>query len=157
LAQLMTDAHSDDDVTLLALAPAREGEVRRASTRLPPDATAPGVARQFLRSRLGEWGVDEDTVEAALLCVSELVTNAVIHTGTGSELTTQVEDAFVTVLVRDGGGSGTVHLPAPSSEPLTVSGRGLSLVDAVASAWAAEHGTDGTTVWFEIERPGGEG
>ena len=156
LAQLMTDAHSNDDVTLLALAPAREGEVRRASTRLPNDATAPGVARRFLRTRLEDWGVDEDTVEAALLCVSELVTNAVIHTGTGSELSTQVEDAFVTVLVRDGGGAGTVHLPAVSDEPLTVSGRGLTLVDAVASAWAAEHGTDGTTVWFEIERPGGD-
>ena len=95
--------------------------------------------------------MDDDTVEAALLCVSELVTNAVIHTGTGSELSTQVEDAFVTVLVRDGGGSGTVHLPAASEEPLTVSGRGLTLVDAVASAWAAEHGTDGTTVWFELD------
>ena len=157
LAQLMTDTHSDDDVTLLALAPAREGEVRRAATPLPADATAPGVARRFLRTRLEEWDVEEDTVEAALLCVSELVTNAVIHTGTGSELSTQVEDAFVTVLVRDGGGAGTVRLPATSDEPLTVSGRGLTLVDAVASAWAAEHGTNGTTVWFEIERPGADG
>jgi hypothetical protein len=25
-------------------------------------------------------------------------------------------------------------------------------VDAVASAWAAEHGADGTTVWFELDR-----
>jgi hypothetical protein len=50
-----------------------------------------------------------------------------------------------------------VRLPATSDEPLTVSGRGLTLVDAVADAWAAEHGTDGTTVWFEIERPGSDG
>ena len=33
-----------------------------------------------------------------------------------------------------------------------MSGRGLSLVDALASAWAAEHSTDGTTVWFELAR-----
>ena len=35
---------------------------------------------------------------------------------------------------------------------VSVSGRGLGLVDAIATAWAAEHGADGTTVWFEIER-----
>jgi hypothetical protein len=36
-------------------------------------------------------------------------------------------------------------------DPMSISGRGLTLVDALASAWSAEHSADGTTVWFELE------
>jgi serine phosphatase RsbU (regulator of sigma subunit)/anti-sigma regulatory factor (Ser/Thr protein kinase) len=150
LGELMTDADTDDDVTLLAVGAAGIG-VRRASTRLPDDNTAPGTARRFLREQLRDWAVEEETVEVAELCVSELVTNAVIHTGTSAEVTLHLDADFLTVLVRDGGGSGSVRRPT-DSDALAVSGRGLSLVDAVATAWAAEHGADGTTVWFEIER-----
>ena len=35
-----------------------------------------------MRATLREWAVDDDTVDTAELCVSELVTNAVIHSGT---------------------------------------------------------------------------
>ena len=152
LSQLMTDDHSDDDVTLLAVAAAPVGSVRRASTRLPSDSMAPREARRFLRSTLREWDVEDDTVDGAELCVSELVTNAVIHTGTAAELSVQLDADFLTVLVRDGGAMGSVT-PSHETDPMTISGRGLALVDAVSSAWAAEHGADGTTVWFEIERP----
>lgn len=151
LAQLMTDDHSDDDVTLLAVATAPAGAVRRASLRLPGEATAPREARRFLRSTLTQWAVEEDTVDSAELCVSELVTNAVIHTGSAAELSVLLDEDYLTVLVRDGGAVGSVHLSEPE-DPMSVSGRGLGLVDAIATAWAAEHGADGTTVWFEIER-----
>jgi anti-sigma regulatory factor (Ser/Thr protein kinase) len=153
VAGLMTDEHTDDDVTLLAVAAAPVDDVRRASVRLSGDTTAPRQARRFLRDTLEGWGVEEDAVDAAELCVSELVTNAVIHTGTFAELTAQLDSDFLTVLVRDGGGSGTVRQAGGDDDPMTISGRGLSLVDAIATAWAAEHGADGTTVWFEIERP----
>lgn len=155
LAQLMTDERTDDDVTLLAVAAARGHDVRRSSLRLPGEATAPREARRFVRTTLAAWDVAEDDLDAAELCVSELVTNAVIHTGTEAELTVQVDTEFVTVLVRDGGGTGAVRPVAHDQDPMTVSGRGLTLVDAISSAWAAEHGADGTTVWFEIERSAG--
>ena len=48
--------------------------------------------------------------------------------------------------------SGTVHLSPRRTDPMEIAGRGLALVDALATAWAAEHQADGTTVWFEIER-----
>jgi anti-sigma regulatory factor (Ser/Thr protein kinase) len=149
----MTGDHTADDVTLLGVAGADGRDVRRASVRLADDATAPRHARLFLRTTLEGWGVEEDTVGGAELCVSELVTNAVIHTGTSAELTAQLDAECLTVLVRDGGGTGTVRRRTHSLEdPLSVSGRGLGLVDAVATAWAAEHGADGTTVWFELLR-----
>jgi anti-sigma regulatory factor (Ser/Thr protein kinase) len=151
LAQLMSDDRTDDDVTLLAVTPATEG-VRRTSTRLADDATAPGQARRFMRETLTGWEVEEDTQDAAELCVSELVTNAVIHTGTSAELTAQLDAECLVVLVRDGGGTGSVRRLQEADDVLAVSGRGLGLVDAIATAWAAEHGADGTTVWFEIER-----
>jgi serine phosphatase RsbU (regulator of sigma subunit)/anti-sigma regulatory factor (Ser/Thr protein kinase) len=155
LAQLMTDDHTDDDVTLLAVAVSASEAVSRASVRLPNDTTAPTRARRFLREVLSTWHVEEGVVEAAELCVSELVTNAVIHTATSSELTAELGEERLTVLVRDGGSSGTVHRSSDQEDPLLVSGRGLTLVDAVASAWAAEHGADGTTVWFELDRGAG--
>ena len=153
VAQLMTDDHSADDVTLLAIAVRSAGHTRRAAAPLSADAQAPRAARRFLRDTLGDWGVDEDTVEAAELCVSELVTNAVIHTGASSEVTAQLDPDFLTVTVRDSGGIGAVRRVAAPADPLTVSGRGLGLVEALTTAWSAEHGADGTTVWFEIERP----
>jgi serine phosphatase RsbU (regulator of sigma subunit)/anti-sigma regulatory factor (Ser/Thr protein kinase) len=156
IAQLMTDDHTEDDVALLATAQAPAGGVRRASTRLSEQTTAPGEARRFLRRVLTGWQVGEDLVDSAELCVSELVTNAVIHTGTAAELTARLDGDALTVLVRDGGGAGPVQQRiADGEDPMMVSGRGLGLVDAIATAWAAEHGADGTTVWFEIERSAG--
>ena len=156
LAHLMADGSSDDDVTIIALAPVESDAMLRASVQLPGDLVAPRMAREFLRETLRSWDVEEETLEVAELCVSELVTNAVIHTGTTAELTAQIDQEFLTVLVRDGGTSGSVQLPADEADPLMISGRGLGLVDAVATAWAAETSADGTTVWFEIERASAE-
>ena len=88
----------------------------------------------------------------AELCVSELTTNAVIHTGTSTDLTVELDADTVTVLVRDAGTTGTVKLAAQQTDVPDIAGRGLALVDALTTAWAAEHQADGTTVWFEIER-----
>ena len=150
----MTDGLTDDDVTLLAVGAAPAG-VLSASVRLPADNLAPRIARRFVRETLGGWATEDETLEAAELCVSELVTNAVIHTGTPAELVAHLDDQFLTVLVRDGGVDGAVEQPPAHEDPMMISGRGLTLVDAIATAWAAEHGADGTTVWFEIERPRG--
>jgi anti-sigma regulatory factor (Ser/Thr protein kinase) len=149
----MTDSGSDDDVTIIAVAAMQTDTVRRASVQLPGDTVAPRQARAFIRDTLRAWSVEEPTTDAAELCVSELVTNAVIHTGTPAELTAQLDEEFLTVLVRDGGTTGSVRAPQAPPDPMTISGRGLGLVDAVATAWAAEENADGTTVWFEIERP----
>ncbi|MFL6133556.1 MAG: SpoIIE family protein phosphatase, partial [Nocardioidaceae bacterium] len=153
VAHLMTDDHTDDDVTLLAIAVKSVDHTQRAAAPLPADAQAPRTARRFVRDTLSGWGVDDATVEAAELCVSELVTNAVIHTGTSSEVTAQLDPDCLTVTVRDSGGIGAVRRIETPDDPLRVSGRGLGLVEALTTAWSAEHGADGTTVWFEIERP----
>jgi anti-sigma regulatory factor (Ser/Thr protein kinase) len=95
--------------------------------------------------------VAEEQTATAQLCVSELVTNAVIHTGTGPAVTVRVDDDCILVLVSDHGGAGTVRQPE-EAEPDDISGRGLALVDALTSSWSAERNADGTTVWFELPR-----
>lgn len=140
---------AEDDVTIFAVTAAPDQT--RATRELPADATAARQARQFVASTLRGWGIAEDVVDTAELCTSELVTNAVIHSGTSSSVTVQADREYVLVLVQDRGGRGAVRRPE-ELDPESVSGRGLSLVDALASAWSAEHSTDGTTVWFELAR-----
>jgi anti-sigma regulatory factor (Ser/Thr protein kinase) len=142
---------ADDDVTVLAVAVTEVGVTLSAATPLPANATAPSIARRFIRETLADWAAPTDLVERAELCTSELVTNAVIHSGTTAEITAHLDDEFLTVLVHDQGSRGSVQ-QSEEGEALRVSGRGLTLVDALASTWSAEQGADGTTVWFEMER-----
>lgn len=143
------DASPDD--------PALIGNGERRSILLENDPRAPGAARQFLRGQLAAWRVDDDAVETAQLCLSELVTNVVMHARTSSELTVHLEDDVLTVVVRDLGGSSRAGDPAMTvaladgEDPLRVSGRGLMLVDALADRWGSEADASGTTAWFALE------
>lgn len=123
------------------------GNVRTAL--VPHDPRAVRDARAFLRDTLADWDVDQDTVDTAVLCVSELVTNALMHTATDCEVRVLLADDLLTTTVRDGGG----HLPSPgrTDDPLQVHGRGLQLVAALVDRWGSELDEVGTTVWFELE------
>jgi len=175
--ELMVPDEADDDVTMLAVTVVPDGSVVSAGTALPADTTAPSIARRFVHEQLTQWELQSSTVTAAAggalpnptttgwkrgssredltdtaeLCVSELVTNAVIHTGSTAQLTLELDEECLTVLVRDQGGSGAVERGA-DEEPLRVSGRGLGLVQALAASWSVERDSEGTTVWFELDR-----
>lgn len=112
-------------------------------------AASVAVARRFLRDVLREWGVPEPVVEPAILCVSELVTNAVIHTHGGYLVRVVLDDHRVHVSVHDSGTSGAARVAA-ATDPLQVHGRGLQVVEALASSWGHEVGDDGLSVWFEL-------
>ncbi len=133
------------------------GTGQRRSILLEGDPRAPGAARRFLREQLEAWRVEEDTVETAQLCLSEMVTNVVMHARTSSELTLHLEDGVLTVVVRDLGGSSRAGDPTmpvglgEGEDPLSVSGRGLMLVDALADRWGSEADASGTTAWFALE------
>ena len=82
LAEQMRRSDSDDDVTMLALMNTTGLRLQTASQEFPADTSASPLARRVLSGWLSTWGVTGDLVETAQLCVSELVTNAVIHAGT---------------------------------------------------------------------------
>ncbi|MFJ1752722.1 ATP-binding protein [Kitasatospora sp. NPDC088134] len=111
------------------------------------DLLAVGTVRRRLRDALDHWGVPE-LADTAELLASELVTNALVHTGKDAVL-----DAVLTgeqrlrVEVRDR----TSHLPGrrhPGED--ATSGRGLLLVEALADDWGVQLRGDGKVTWFEL-------
>ena len=85
--------------------------------------------------------------------MSELVTNAVSHVGTGVRLRVERLPSGVRVRVYD---SGDDRLPAPRREvpPDEPTGRGLLIVDNVADRWGVERTDAGKQVWFELSYQG---
>lgn len=139
-----------DGVALLDEAAAAGSIV--AGCQVEGDPRAIGKARRFLRHLLTDEGIDDDLVDTAVLCLSEILTNAVIHTGAPSELRVSVETGIVTVAVRDQGSPrGDRPGRRGDVDPLRVHGRGLQLVDALAARWGSELDAVGTTVWFVLE------
>jgi hypothetical protein len=128
----------------------------RARIRLDAATTSPRRARQFIVKTLDAWG-RHALVDPAALLVSELVTNAVVHARTPVDVVVVRMDAGdrgpVRVEVRDL--SDTTPRPAPLSLD-SLSGRGLTLVAALASRWGVEPDAEGKRVWFELaDRPAG--
>lgn len=115
--------------------------------RLPPAAHSVARARRFVRDQLATSRVDVDT---ALLLVSEVVTNAVLHAR--SELLVQISqrDEHVRVEVRDGSPSGP-RLRRFAVDSAT--GRGVRLLDRLSAAWGCEPDGAGKVVWFEVGVP----
>lgn len=122
-----------------------------ATYSVAADPRAVASARHFMLGTLASWGIDADTVDTAILCLSELVTNAMIHTDAGCELRVVLDRGVLTATVRDGGSSLVVDLGNITVDPLAVHGRGLQLVDALSTRWGSELDTVGMTVWFVLQ------
>ncbi len=131
---------------------ARAEEVRVGAVVVEADPRAVGEARRFLRGLLGGWDLDADVSDTAVLLLSELVTNALVHTDAPAEVRAVLGSGELTVTVRDHGrphGEAVVQ-PHHEDDPLRVHGRGLQLVDALADRWGAERDAGGTSVWFAL-------
>lgn len=122
---------------------------RSARTLLDDDPRSAGAARHFLREFMEEAGLPPTMVDNAELCLSELVTNALLHAGGRIELRATVDGSLV-VSVRDHGGS-VGGQGTSDDDPLRVHGRGLLLVDALAHRWGSERDDRGRTVWFALD------
>jgi anti-sigma regulatory factor (Ser/Thr protein kinase) len=130
---------------------------RRFSFELSAHPRSPAQARRLTRARLTGWAVDEDTCEAAALVVSELVTNAIVHTAS-RWIVCELQDGAdrVRIAVRDEGCAPGEPHPSPQ-RPEEEHGRGLLLVDAVSSAWGTLETGPGLLVWAELPRAAGAG
>jgi anti-sigma regulatory factor (Ser/Thr protein kinase) len=124
----------------------------QATLQLVPALRAPRAARAFVAETLSAWDIQADEVEAAKLVVSELVTNAVLHSPESAtiNLDLRLTDGMVRVLVTDGGLGEPERQAQP--DPWTgETGRGVWLVDAFTERWGTEtHGRHGKTVWCEL-------
>ena len=108
-------------------------------------------ARRFLASLLEAGPATDD----AVLCLSELAANAIVHSrsrepGGSFSVRVQVRGQRLRVEVGDEGGPWHTSARASADEP---SGRGLLIVGRLAARWGcAGHSRTGWTVWYELDR-----
>jgi anti-sigma regulatory factor (Ser/Thr protein kinase) len=120
----------------------------RLSTVLPAEPQSAARARSLVMVACRRWSSTEISADAELV-VTELVANAVRHTGT--EITVRLASLA-------GSGGLRVEVSDKSVRPirprharaLDESGRGLFLVDVLSHQWGADATPTGKTVWAEI-------
>ncbi|MFE9347311.1 SpoIIE family protein phosphatase [Streptomyces olivaceus] len=150
-----------------AHAEASARECTRAHVTLLGSSLAPGAARAMVRAALAEWSalglpgterLSEHRADDALVVVSELVTNAVVHAGTDVQVGCRVEETGALVV------EATDLLPslAPAAgdhetpqEPAE-RGRGLGLVAALSESWGITYRPGTKTVWARLPAGGTE-
>jgi anti-sigma regulatory factor (Ser/Thr protein kinase) len=121
---------------------------------LAADASSAGRARHFVKDSLEAWDAAVFE-EAAVLLVSEVVTNAVLHARSAPTLTVRLRPGLLWVGVADA--SDTV--PAPKQYGIeAATGRGLRLVERISTRWGVRSdGTGGKVVWFELDEGAASG
>jgi anti-sigma regulatory factor (Ser/Thr protein kinase) len=116
----------------------------RADWGLPADVGSVAQARALIAQNVCD-DLPDECLEVVLLLTSELVTNAVRH-GIGPVGVHLVRgDGVVRVGVEDQSPQWPVLRPIDRD---ALNGRGLFLVDAMATDWGVLAGDAGKTVWF---------
>ena len=141
-----------DFVSARALVEHRPPLVRRHRD-LPMHPSAAAAGRQLVRDACADWSLPHDCRETAELVATELVTNAVEHARSSSQLTVAYTGAVLHVSVRDYSAS------VPRPRPIDIDarrGRGLHLVAALAQNWSVDRHQDGKTIWagLAVDPPG---
>jgi anti-sigma regulatory factor (Ser/Thr protein kinase) len=152
VAGVVPDAARDDAVVLVGhLATGAEATPAELRRTLPPTAESATVARWLVTDLLRDI-TDPDALDTAALLTTELVSNAIRHTGDELTLSVRLELGMLRVGVSD-----TSHRRPQLVQAGTrdTSGRGLHLVEALADRWGVDPDGRGLgkTVWFELAAP----
>jgi hypothetical protein len=178
----------DDDMAILVV---RTSPVDLAwwEGSFPAEPIRVSEARRLAQATFLRWGMDPEQISLACLLVSEVVTNAVLHTATSRshrhEFALEAAGAGLPLAPVLAGGWGSApfgeRLPGSAKAEFTLrlrrgaeavwvevfdadlrlprirsagetdeGGRGLYLVDQLASRWGSRPTRDGKAVWFEI-------
>lgn len=106
-------------------------------------------ARVVVRELCLEAGVPADALDTVLLLTSELVTNAVLHGEGQAVLAADLDPDRVRVAITDA--SPTLPRVQQLDGELTEGGRGMLLVQELATGWGVEPDPEGgKRVWFEV-------
>lgn len=119
------------------------------SITLPGLPDAPVAVRRYLRDRLPGHPALYDLT----LCVTELVTNAIVHTASGTPggsvtvTITRTAGEIRADVSDDGGTPSDPHVVRAADAE---NGRGLCILDALAERWGVERRGGGANVWFTL-------
>ncbi|MBV7699143.1 ATP-binding protein [Streptomyces sp. TRM70350] len=125
------------------------GNPTEAEVPLPSRPESAATARRLAQVVvLRQWGLSPKMTEDVVLLVSELVGNAVRHTGARVfGLRMRRPRGWIRVEVRDPSRGLPCLMPV---QEMDVSGRGLFLVDKLADRWGVDLLPRGKTTWFEM-------
>jgi anti-sigma regulatory factor (Ser/Thr protein kinase) len=116
------------------------------SVELPPEPASATRARQLARERL-RVVCSPEALETVALLVTELVTNAILHAGTALQLVIEIRTHHIRVCVED---SSPRAPEVRHYDTDAVTGRGLALVEQLATSWGVDNTPTGKAVWCEI-------
>jgi PAS domain S-box-containing protein len=144
-ALLPRSGEAADDVTLL-LTRIPGPPLATAEVMLQPQPQHVAAGRRFTRDALAAWG-QADLAGTACLLVSEILTNAIRHTRLAISLRLYCTDREVIAEITDD----NPHVPMPVlAKPIDDYGRGLALVETLASRWGSLPANGGKVVWFTL-------
>jgi anti-sigma regulatory factor (Ser/Thr protein kinase) len=149
MAVLLPDGPDDDVALLLAQADESPSD---ATLCLPlgDDIAEVSAVRRRAADMLAEWGVRRETRDDALLLLSELTTNALLHGRGPREVRLGRDRRHLTLEVHDGAPTlPRPGLPGTDDEH----GRGLLLVSLLAARWGTRPTPAGKAVWCVLELP----
>ncbi|MGA5128562.1 ATP-binding SpoIIE family protein phosphatase [Streptomyces olivoreticuli] len=146
----------EDDIAVLLLA--REGAPLTGApaprrtvlsiAQAEPERIA--EARRQLRLLMHDWP-DEDQVDSAVLMVSEMVTNVLVHTDGDALLSAQISGERGTRCIRVDVADASDELPHRRHPgEMASSGRGLVLMELLAGTWGVDPRGEGKNIWFEL-------
>ncbi|MFV0134763.1 SpoIIE family protein phosphatase [Streptomyces sp. HMX87] len=156
----------EDDIAVLLLcrdaegcgcgdSPVAQTPVRRTMlsvAQAEPERIA--TARQHLRDLLHDWP-SEEQCDAAVLLLSEMLTNVLVHTDADAllvaEVTGSAGERRIRVEVTDSGDD-LPHRRRPGE--MASSGRGLMLIELLADTWGVSPRGEGKSIWFELYESG---
>lgn len=137
---------------VLAAASLTDAVVDRVTVDLERSLRSPRTARELVR-RLVDPTLSE-LVDVVELLVTELVTNSIVHAASAPRVEVVLRPGRVRVAVHDADPTLPRQRVPDRGRP---GGRGLLLVDDLATRWGADPSGDGKVVWFELERPPPQG
>jgi anti-sigma regulatory factor (Ser/Thr protein kinase) len=164
----LTDRREDDIAVMLlcrvseagtcggVVAPVGPTLRRTALTIAQAEPERVAAARQQLRELLHDWSSAEQ-IDSAVLLVSEMLTNVLVHTDADALLVAEVAGEADGL---DGGAGRRVRVEVTDTSDdlphkrhpgeLASSGRGLVLMELLADAWGVDPRGKGKSIWFEL-------
>ncbi|MER6094484.1 SpoIIE family protein phosphatase [Streptomyces sp. NPDC001728] len=148
----------EDDIAVLLLSRRPAGALPEAPRRTlmtiaqaEPERIA--EAREQVRQLLHDWA-DGEQLDSAVLMVSEMVTNVLVHTDGDALLIAEVACAEKSRRLRVEVSDTSDELPHKRHPgEMASSGRGLVLMEMLADAWGVDPRGEGKAIWFELNEP----
>ncbi|MFC9811455.1 SpoIIE family protein phosphatase [Streptomyces virginiae] len=107
-------------------------------------------ARRQVRELLHDWA-DEEQVDSAVLMVSEMVTNVLMHTDGDALLVAEAVGELGERRLRVEVADSSDELPHKRHPgEMASSGRGVLLTEMLADAWGVDPRGEGKSIWFEL-------